>query len=193
MTKGGYSKRQLVCFLTVAIWTFITSLTCQIVEQKIPSLRQVIVERVVGIVTWHKSVGLVQNPGNRPQIYEKKKQKQQKKKVIWKTWQWLRQQQQQQVSARNCKHLAWSLSNPVPLVIRSQSPSKESKMGTLHCSPVVWPSPYACPQPYHSSRYQTKMDSCFGLVRLRLFSIADNYSSRVLQIPLRGSSALQMW
>ena len=59
-------------------------------------------------------------------------------------------------------------------------------MGTRYTSPVIWPSPYACTQLYHPGRYQTAMDSCFGLVRPRLFGIADNYRSRVLQIRIKN-------
>ena len=40
--------------------------------------------------------------------------------------------------------------------------------------PMVWPSPYACAQPYHPVRYQATMDdSCFALVRPHQHGIAD--------------------
>ena len=54
--------------------------------------------------------------------------------------------------------------------IRGKRP--QSKVDTNYTSPVVWPSPYPCAQPYHLGRNQATMDSCFDLVKPHQHDIA---------------------
>ena len=57
---------------------------------------------------------------------------------------------------------------------------------------LVWLIRYACVQPYHPSKYQAIMGSCFGLVRPHPNGTVDTFPGGFLQTPLSNSSKLQM-
>ena len=69
-----------------------------------------------------------------------------------------------------------------------------SKVDTRHTIALVWLIRYACPQPYHPSKYQAIMGSCFSLVRPHPNGTVDTFPGRFLQTPLKksNSSKLQM-
>ena len=67
-----------------------------------------------------------------------------------------------------------------------------SKVDTRNSIALVWLMRYACPQPYHPSKYQAIMDSSFGLVRLHPNGTVDTFPGGFLQTPLSNSSKLQM-
>ena len=56
--------------------------------------------------------------------------------------------------------------NEYRLANRAYLISKKDYRARCHINAVVWPSPYACAQPYHPGRYQATMDSCFGLISI---------------------------
>lgn len=47
---------------------------------------------------------------------------------------------------------------------RSIKKWSKNKVDTRFTSLVVWPSPYACAQPYYHGGYQATMESCFGFI-----------------------------
>ena len=54
--------------------------------------------------------------------------------------------------------------NEVSFEMRMENKRLIMQNVTHDTSPVGWPSPNACAQPYNPCRYQETMDSCVGLV-----------------------------